>query len=163
MIKQMKFESQIEEKLSRLLKGRVKKNALKFVKYLNDNQMQPEQWWDSTTWRIPYGEYYLFAIGADRNLWVLTFFMGDYKGEFDGEFAKAIHSHVNVCASCHGDDTKVCPRGKDMTIFGKEFKNACIQFTIRFENPDENEFDSIKKLIGHYKNVVAYSESFHAH
>jgi hypothetical protein len=141
----------------------LKEQALRFVDYLNENQMQPQRWFDENFWHIPYGEYWLFGIFLEQNKWNLFFFSGDYKGEFKEGFIKTIQDRVNTCVSCHGDNTDICPKGKDMTIFGKEFKKVCIQFTIHFENPKDNDFIYIKELIEYYKGVVSYSDSFHAH
>lgn len=151
----------IEERIIELLECDMRDHALKFTDYLNANQMQPQQWFDENFWRIPYGGYYLFGIFLEKNKWNLFFFSGDYKGEFEECFIKTIHDRVNICVSCHGDNTDICPKGKDMTIFGKEFKNACIQFTIHFENPKDDDITCVKELTEYYKGVVSYSDSFH--
>jgi hypothetical protein len=143
------------------LHGEKKETALKFVEYLNANQMELKQWWEEGMYRIPFGDSYLCSLGIDTDYWDMRFFMGDYEGEFDDQFINSIHSHVKTCASCHGNNTEICPKGKDMTIFGKEFKNACIQFTIYFENPTEKDLEHIKKLIEYYKNVASKSECWH--
>ena len=152
----------IEERIIQRLNGDMREQALKFVDYLNENHMQPQQWFDENFWHIPYGEYYLFGILLQENKWNLFFFSGDYSGEFEENFIKTIQERVNICVSCHGDNIDICPKGRDMTIFGKEFNNACIQFTIHFENPQDNDFAHIKQLIEYYKCVVSYSDSFHA-
>jgi len=152
----------IEEKIVRRLDGDIREQALKFIDYLNKNQMQPQQWFDENFWRVPYFEYYIFGIFLEEHSWNVIFFSGDYSGKFEDDFIKAIHDRVNICSSCHGDDIDVCPKGKDMVIFGKEYKNVCIQFTIFFENPIDDDFTHIKNMIDYYKGVVSYSDSFHA-
>jgi len=69
------------------------------------------------------------------------------QGESDREFIKTVHEYVKPCIDCGGE----CPKGMNMTIFGKEFPNTCFQFPIQFENPDAGTLEHIKELIAYWK------------
>jgi len=50
-----------------------------------------------------------------------------------------------------------------MTIFGKEYKNMCYQFPVRFENPDKETLEKVKKLIDFWKKIAPQSNGLHVH
>jgi hypothetical protein len=156
---QEKIEPQIEEEILELLDGDLKEAALGFVAYLRANHMTPRQWFGPNYWRIPYENNYLCGIVVNKNRWRFWFFSGDYSGEFKEEFIKAVQDGVGFCISCVDD----CPKGKDITIFGKEFKNACFQFPVQFENPNGSTLECIKSLIEYWKGAAPCSDSLHAH
>lgn len=151
---------QIEEEIIDLLDGSLKETALRFVSYLRTNHLTPRQWFGPTYWRIPYGEYYLCSILLNKNKWRVFFFAGDYSGDFEEDFIKAVQDSVKPCISCTGDD---CPKGKPITVFGREFADACFQFPVQFVNPNNGNLESIKGLLEHWKRVAPYSDSWHCH
>jgi len=151
----------IEKMIRKHLNGETKETALGFIAYLNANEMTPKQWFNSDFWRIPYENFYLCGIHLRKDSWHFWFWSGDYSGELDDAFIKAVHDHVGTCVSCHGDNTDICPKGKTQTVFGKEFANACIQFTVQFENPDGNALEQIKKLIKYWKTAAPNEFSWH--
>ena len=157
--KQEKTSPQIEEEILELLEGDLKEAALGFVAYLRANQMTPRQWFGPTYWRIPYGNNYLCSILMNKNKWRIFFFSGDYKGEFEEGFIKTVQGSVTPCISCVDD----CPKGKDMTVFGKEFTNACFQFPVQFVNPDGSTLEYVKELLKYWKEVAPHSDSWHYH
>ena len=137
----------------------LRKPALEFAVYLNANQMMPKLWRpESKTWLTPYKEWNICMIQFEPNQWKVTFFFGDYNGEFDdGLFTTAVQEHVQICTSCHGS----CIGGMDTVIFGKAHTNACSQLTIQFTNPSSNELEHINKLV-EYKKTAPDSISFFA-
>lgn len=149
---------QIEEEIQELLAGDLKKTALEFVAYLRANQMTPRQWFGPCYWRIPYEKNYLCSILMSKDKWRVFFFSGDYKGEFEVEFIKAVQDSVMPCISCTGDD---CPKGIEMTVFGKEFTNTCFQFPVQFVNPNGRTLDYIKQLLEFWKGIAPHSDSWH--
>ncbi len=157
---QEKISPQIENEILELLDGDLKDTALGFVEYLKAGQLAPRQWFGPNYWRIPYEKNYLCGIVVDKGKWRLWFFSGNYSGEIGEGFIKTIHDGVRPCVSCTGDD---CPKGKDTTVFGKEFANTCFQFPIQFENPNAIDLDCIKELIEYWKEVAPYSDSWHCH
>jgi hypothetical protein len=157
---QEKISPQIEEEILELLEGDLKETALGFVSYLRTNQMTPRQWFGPSYWRIPYEKNYLCSILMNKDKWRVFFFSGDYKGEFEEGFIKAVQSSVMPCVSCTGDD---CPKGKEMTVFGKEFTNTCFQFPVQFVNPNRSTLEYIKELLEYWKDVAPHSDSWHAH
>ena len=155
---EQKVYPKIENDILELFDGELQENALKFVAYLNANQLTPKQ--DGPgDWKIPYKEFHLCMIQIESNKWTFTFFFGDYSGEFDEGFITTVQGHVNICESCHDG----CTGGIDKTIFGKEYINTCSQLTIQFENPNEKTLEYIKTLIECSKEIAPHSESWHAH
>lgn len=148
---------QIEEEILELLDGDLKDTALGFVSYLRANQLTPRQWFGPNYWRIPYEEYYLCSILLNQDRWRVFFFTGDYSGEFEEGFIKAVQDSVTPCVSCVDD----CPKGKELTVFGKEFADACFQFPVQFVNPDDRTVECIKGLLEYWKGVAPHSESWH--
>ena len=101
-----------------------------------------------------YEKYYLFGIFINQpDKFRIYFYRGDYNGEFDEKFVKAVHDNVAPCINCGGE----CPKGMDMTIFGKKFSNTCFQFPIQFENPDIDTLEYIKKLIEYWKITAPHN------
>jgi hypothetical protein len=154
-----KTSPQMEEEILELLEGDLKEDALGFAAYLRENQMTPRQWFGPTYWRIPYENDYLCSIFMNKDKWCVFFFSGDYKGEFEEGLIKAVQDSVMPCISCVDD----CPKGKDMTVFGKEFTNACFQFPVQFVNPNGSTLEYIKELLEYWKEVAPHSDSWHCH
>ena len=147
---------EIEDEIVKRLDGDLRERALGFVVWLNENNMAPKQWFSPAIWKTPTpgGKYYSFGIFMNRpGEFRLYFYRGDYKGEFDEGFLKTVHDHVRPCVDCGGD----CPKGRDMTIFGKEFSNTCFQFPIQFENPNTATLEYIKELIEYWKVIAPYN------
>jgi len=148
----------MEDDILELFDGELKETALKFAAYLNVSQLTPKQ--DGPTdWKIPYKECHLCMIQLEPNSWRFTFFFGDYSGEFDQDFIAAVQENVQTCKRCHDG----CIFGKDTTIFGKGYINACSQLTIQFDNPNDETLEHIKKMIEYSKKATPHSESWHAH
>jgi hypothetical protein len=156
---QTESSPKIKGEILELLDGDLKKSALGFISYLKSKQMIPLQWFGPTYWRIPYEKNYLCGIVLNKNRWRFWFFSGDYNGEFKEEYIKAVQDNVGSCVSCTDD----CPKGKDTMIFGKKFINACFQFPIQFENPNDSTLEYIKELIEYWKGVASRSDSWHCH
>jgi hypothetical protein len=76
----------------------------------------------SQSWKIPFNEFYLCEIRLEPNKLVFHFYYGEYSGEFDEGFCSAVQKHVEFCTFCNDP----CSRGKDTTIFGKEYTNVWI-------------------------------------
>ena len=135
-----------------------KEAALGFARYLRENQMAPQQWFGPNYWRVPHGEHYLCCILLDREKWRAFFFSGDYGGEYGQGFVKAVQDSVRPCVSCVDD----CSKGREIAVFGKVF-DACFQFPVQFENPDDRTLEYIKQLLEHWKEAAPRSDSWHCH
>ena len=136
----------------------MKETALGFAASLRESQLTPRRWFGPGYWRIPYEGNYLCGMVVNRGKWRIWFFWGEYSGEFDEGLIKIVQNGVKPCASCAGDD---CPKGRDITVFGKTFAGACFQFPIQFENPDAAALTCVRKLMAHWKKVARYSDSWH--
>jgi len=152
----------IQEEINRLLGSELREQAMGFVDYLRENDLTTQLWFGPAYWRVLYGTKYLCGIILDNNRWRFWFWKGDYSGKCNENFSKAVHDHVRPCISCVGDDPK-CPKGKDMTVFDKEFSNTCFQFPVQFENPDNDTLEHIKALLAYWKDVNPPDDAWHAH
>lgn len=156
---QEKADPRIEDEILELLDGDLKEIALGFAAYLRANQLTPRQWFGPGYWRVPHEKDYLCGIVVNQNRWRVWFFSGDYSGELDKGLIGAVHDSVRPCVSCVDD----CPKGKDMTVFGKVFTNTCCQFPVQFENPVGSTLEYMKRLIEYWKDAAPRSDSWHAH
>lgn len=148
---------QIEDEINELLDGDLKETALGFAAYLRANQMTPRQWFGPSYWRVPHEDYYLCCIIVNKDQWRIFFFRGDYSGEFEEGFIKTVQDNVRPCVSCVDD----CPKGKDLTVFGKEFANTCFQFPVQYVNPNGSTMEYIKELLEYWKGAAPHSDSWH--
>ena len=151
--------TKLEDVIQSCLDGGRKKNALEFAAYLTENQMAPRQYTGPDFWRVPYDSYYLCGIHLQKDSWRFWFFSGDYSGRHDKRFIKAVLDHVAGCSNCE----EHCSKGRDMTIFGKEFTNACFQFPIQFVNPGGGTLAYIKQLLEYRKTSAPPGDSLHSY
>jgi hypothetical protein len=154
-----KNDPAIEDVIRELADGILRQTALGFATYLQEHRMTPCLWFNRNYWRVPYEGNYLCGMLVKKDEWRVWFFSGDYSGEFEEGFIKAVQDSVRPCVSCVDD----CPKGKDLSVFGKEFQNACFQFPVQFDNPNESTLEYIKELIEYWKKVAPHSDSWHAH
>ena len=147
----------MEEVIRRFLDGELKKTALEFSAYLNENQLDVNKS-GKTDWKIPYEECYLCEIRFEPKNWEIVFFFGDYSGDFDEGFIKTVQDSVKYCTKCHD-----CTDATDTVIFGREYNNVCLQLTIRVKNPTDAKIDHVKQLVELSKKIAPSSVSFHAH
>ena len=154
---QGKASPQIEEEIVELLDGDLRETALEFIAYLRTNNMTPRQWFGPHYWRVPYEKSYLCGIVVDKDRLRFWFFSGDYSGELEEGFTKAVQGGVRPCVSCVDD----CPKGRDTAVFGNVFSNTCFQFPVQFENPDGSTLDTISGLIEYWKGTAPRSDSWH--
>ena len=153
----METSPQIEAEILERLDGDLQERALGFAAYLRANDLTPRQWFGPGFWRVPHEKNYLCGIVVEKDRWRFWFLKGDYSGEFAEGFVKAVHDHVRPCIECGGE----CPKGKDTTVFGKEFANTCFQFPVQFENPSGSTLEWIKELIEYWKKAATHSDSWH--
>ena len=149
-------KSTFEKAIQYYLDGDIRDSALEFAAWSRVNGLAPRQNGGPAHWKIPWKDFYLCCIRFDPNKWNIRFFAGNYSGEHDEEFIKAVQDHVGPCVACMDQ----CPKGKDMTIFGKDFANLCVEFTVQFENPDRGSLEHIKKLLEYWK-TAGPSDSWH--
>ena len=170
MSEQKKF-SQIEDAIIEFLDGKPQENALKFVAYLNENELSPillpyEMDGGKTIGcKIPYNGHYLgWVLVKENGEWCFQIFnfldFGEsiHSDERDEEFKKAVYNHVSICGvPCHDE----CWRAKDVKIFGKEFKSGCSQHSRDFVNPDCETIEHMKKLLDYSKETRPYAQQYH--
>ena len=155
----------IEDEILSHLNENMRKSALNFIAYLNENELTPRLWFCPGFWIVPYGEHNLFGIhlygfnsGTDKNGWVFWFFSGDYSGSTDNEVIGLVQKNAGQCVKCTGDCTS---QGVDVSLFGKEFKNLCYQFPVRIDDPDNETLEKVKRLIEFWKEIAPRSNGLH--
>ena len=149
----------LESKIEEYLDGEVKETALKFVDYLNDNQLTalPDTY-EKNAVKVPYNGKNLCKIWFHPNEIQFHFWFGDYSGAFDEDFKTAVQERVSFCDVCH----EGCTGSFDVSIFGKALKNVCSQHPIAFTNPNSVILEYVKTMVEYSKNIVSDSVSVHA-
>ena len=162
----------IEEVINERLVGDAQKNALDFIEYLRDNEMQFDRevggYWDGKFYyAVRYNEQFVCfiliyspaSIIDSNEPWVVW---SDDSGSkwyeddsLDEELKEIAWKNVGTC----GNETETacggCPAvgGQPKTIFGKIFNNTC-GTTFRFNNPNRIELECMKKLMDIRKNDI---------
>jgi len=163
----MKLEDIIKENLA----GDAQENALEFIAYLRDNEIQLEKiggYWDGKFYYgASYnGEFVCFiliyspASAVDSTEpWVIW---SDDSGSkwfadhpLDEKFKEIAWKNAGVCGNKTDTACGGCPSigGQPKTIFGKNFNNIC-GTTFCFKNPNGIELECLKKLIDIRKNTI---------
>lgn len=152
-------EEIIENHIVDVLTGEAQRNALDFIAFLRANEMQFERgkgyWEDKLYWIIKQKDKYVCFIlinsGGNKNEpegWIVWSDDSDSNWfediQLDGRIKEIAWRHIDTCGNCGGCDK---PGGSHKTIFGKAFDNVCIT-TFRFDNPDYEAVECIKKLVG---------------
>ena len=162
------LEPKIENVICETLTDDAQINALHFVKYLRTNDVVFERgkgyWEDKPYWMITYKDEYvcfIFIHGSpvkyidEPEGWILWSDDSDLNWYADapiGERAKEIAwENVDICGKC--SPSSPCYSGSRKTIFGKEFDNVC-RTTFRFDNPDSEAVECVKKLLELRKNDI---------
>ncbi len=141
----------------------VKHNVLSFINFLVVNDMIFEKcggyWENQNYYFVKYkNEYVCFILingsGTEEKFAPFTVWSDDsgskwYENvDLDDKVKSIAWENVDICEYCGS-----CSGGKSKLIFGKEFENVC-RTTFRFVNPNENEFECLKKLIQLRKNDI---------
>jgi hypothetical protein len=104
------------------------------------------------TSRLTYGEPLGFILWSDdspKNSYA--------NAMLDTQTKEVAWQHVDIFGNCGGCGN---PGGSHKTILGKEFDNVCIT-TFRFDNPNAEEIECIKKLIQiRIKDIVETQKKF---
>ena len=137
----------IEDIFNEVLSGEVLKNALGFMKFLNENGII-----QANQHSMHYKNKCVCYIDVFNDIpsWAV-WTAGDYNREredfpIDEPTKKIAWSHANKCGNCDG---MVCNPGKAKTIFGKEFGNICngADVDMVFDNPNGEALNALKKLV----------------
>jgi hypothetical protein len=158
-------KQEIENRIGKILTGEAKLNALKFVSYLQANDMQFDKqggyWEDKYYWAIWYkGEIVCFILinnGEDKTEpdgWVVWFEDGDsdcFANFTTDERTKDIAwANVDIFnGDCGGGQCE----GLRKVIFGKVFESL-YRTIMRFNNPDVETTECMEKLVEIRKNSI---------
>jgi len=152
-------EQKIENYITEVLTGDAQKNALELAAYLRANGMTFERgggyWEDKLYWCVNYKDKSVCYILIEEDSWEIW---SDDSGvnsfvNFipEKQMKEIAWKHLVIC-----ENTIRCFDGcgrKSKTIFGKEFDNVCVT-TMKFENPDAETIECMKKLMEIRKNDI---------
>ena len=162
-------EQRIENHIDDVLADEARKNALELAAFLRVNEMQFERgmgyWQDKFYWMIKYKDEYvcfiLISNGEDNTepdgLTIWTDNSGSNWFEdspLDERMKEIAWKHIDICGKCGGCEN---PGGSHKTVFGKDFNDVCIT-TMRFENPDAETIECVKKLLELRKTHIDFSK-----
>lgn len=141
----------------------LKDNTIDLLTYLNKNSIRLERlfgyWKNQYYWMAKYDDECICYIllngsGDEKQFSPLTIWTDDSGSEcysvggLNNEMKQLAHNHVDYCVHCGS-----CSGGRYRIIFGKGFDNVC-RTQMRFTNPDNQEFLTIKELIKIRKQMI---------
>jgi len=165
------MEKEIEDYIGLALIESANKNALEFVVFLRANEMQFTRckgyWEDKLYWAVNYNDksvcYILISDEEKKNPHSWTIWSDDSGSTWfkdfllDEQLKDIAWKNVDICGNVNG----VCGgcAGKiRKKIFGKDFDNVC-GTTFRFDNPESETMECIKKLIELRKTDILIDEN----
>lgn len=145
----------------------LKQQTLDFLAYLNHHSMKFERlfgyWRNQFYWQVSYdGESICYILlngtGDEAQFAPLTIWMDDslsdtYENAYISEnLKKSAWKNIDYCVHCGS-----CSGGRYRIIFGKGFDSVC-RCQMKFTNPDEQEFETIRELIKIRKHSIESRE-----
>lgn len=133
----------------------LKHNILDLLLFFKSNSMEIKRlfgyWSNQLYYSVSYQNecvcYILFnGTGDEKQFSPLTIWTDDSKSKWyescdlTDEEKRIAWGNVDYCVNCGS-----CKGGTAKTIFDKQFNNVC-RTTLRFTNPDKNEFSVLKKI-----------------
>ena len=149
----------IERYIGNALAEEMRKNAADFFEYLLEGGLQFERgtgyWADKLYWMVKHNDEYVCFIlisGGEGTtepgglvIWLDDGEQNRFASLSPDERTKEIAwKHIDICGHCGGCKN---PGGSRKTVFGKVFDNVCAT-PMRFDNPDAETFECLKKLAG---------------
>jgi hypothetical protein len=146
----------------------IKSSIINFASYLRANKMPP-QWAAINSWKFLYKKERIGYIRLIDGSWFFDYIIPKkeqalelYKPDLTidekfEEYAAAenlkefILDNVKYCQGCISAGH--CSP-KNLTVFGKDFKNLCWNGNLSFKNPNAAELENLKKLYEYIKNNV---------
>lgn len=141
----------------------LKEDTVDFLTYLNNNSIEFERlsgyWKNQFYWMAKYNNgcvCYILLNGKDDEkqfspltIWTDDSLSATYEKAYISEdLKKSAWKNIDYCVHCGS-----CSGGRYRIIFGKGFDNVC-RCQMRFTNPDEQEFETIKELIKIRKSMI---------
>lgn len=137
------------------LKDSIKEVSENFILFLRDNKMSP-QWGAKNSYNISYKSRRVCILKINKDSFELrinTQYNDDFNDFFSDrneQMKSFLLDNVTYCFRCGN-----CKPGLDISILGKDLKNACFNPVIRIENPDEMLLDLAKKLVMLRRKAIA--------
>lgn len=158
------LKQKIENHINEVLAGNAQKLALDFVTYLRAQEMQFERsttdyWKDKLYWYIKYqNEFVGFilingygSVGDKTEPEGWIFWSDNYNSNLFADFP--LDECTKETAFEH-IDFGICGGGITVKLFGKEFSPVCNGTTFRFNNPESEALECVKKLVEIKKNDI---------
>ena len=144
----------IEDVISDFLEGDALRNAMDFVAFLRENNMNP-RWSSANAWRVTGKKSKPICkinLGGAKGAWMNHMKVGDwqiieleglerkYLDEFaaSDEMREFVWANVRGCVRC----SSCGPR--KWTYIGRQFDECC---GLKFVNPDAKELELVKKIV----------------
>lgn len=143
--------------------GEIKEYTLDFLEYLNGRSMIFERlygyWKNQYYYAVKYNNKivcFILINGVDDEaqfspitIWTDDSGCDTYENVYvRGNLKRLAWEHIDYCVHCGS-----CPGGTQKMIFGKLFDNVC-RTSMRFINPDKEEFVLIKKVVSIRKEYI---------
>jgi len=155
----------IEDVVGSFLEGERLQNAMDFIKFLYENDMNP-RWKSGNNWKVSgkKGKWTCgIGLGGGKHVWQSGFEVGDWSvGDLDGhdckymdefmdcdETKEFIWKNVKPCRKC-SPSGKYCTKLNKIYV-GKLFPESC-SFSVT--NPNAKELEILKKLVAANKRFV---------
>ena len=156
----------IEDVISELFEEGEKKQALlNFVEHLRKNNMNPV-WTLHNKWKANNKGKTIFYLGLNANSWDIDLFLHN-RDSYDDAIINEGLQYVfwdrivfwpNPIHDCAGYRNKRCLAGKDVTIYGKEYKNICGCMSKFIRNPSNKTIEGIQRLLELEKQARAKNQ-----
>ena len=157
-------EQKIEDFINDALYDDAQKIALDFVAFLRANDMQFERsatnyWADKLYWYMKFQDEFVGfilvngygSVGDDTEPEGWIFWSDNYNSDIFADFP--LDERTKEIAWNHVD-FGTCGGGLTVKLFGKEFDPVCNGTTFRFNNPNAEELECMKKLVEIRKNDI---------
>ena len=157
-------ERKMEHYIEKILAGEARQNALDFVAYLRANDTKFERsttnyWADKLYWYVKFQDEFIGfilingygSVGDETEPEGWIFWSDNYNSKLFTDFP--LDENTKKIAFEH-IDFGTCGGGITVKLFGKEFAPVCNGTTFRFDNPDSEAIDCMKKLVEIRKNDI---------
>ncbi|MCL2512982.1 MAG: hypothetical protein FWF08_03690 [Oscillospiraceae bacterium] len=156
----IKKNPKIEEVMKKTLKGETLNNALGFIAFLRESGFKTEDKYGNNFYYMSEPTCILLCFEnenyPDGEWGVYNSPICEYEGiPLDEDLKEFSRENVRICKGECG--CRKWPRGGDQTVFGKKFEGVCSS-VIMYQNPDAEAIEKIKKIMEHWKLIIADSK-----
>ena len=150
-----KKKTSIEDVINNSLKGKIKDNAINFLKFLKENKLSP-QWSAINSYAFRTKKKTICLVNINNGEWLLRLYT-QYDDELNTcfidekeEIRQVIMDRLVYCSGCGC----TCAPGVNANILGKQVNHACYYPIIKITNPNLLEMECSKKLVVLRKTII---------